>query len=727
MNGNGARNFTYLNRDGRWPGFSAQGLEQRDDGAWQLASVPLLLDELPSAAADLPAPGAPAGLAAAPDGTLYYTRPDAHRVMRVEGCAGARQPVPCLGGEGSGLTQFSTPRSVLVHPARPALVVADSGNDRLQLFDPETFELRDIWGGPGSRPGEFDGPWALAADEVGNVYVVDHGNRRVQKFDLRGSVITAFAERAGAALAEPVGIVASGRGAATRVYVLDAGANALVVLNGKGNALAAHDLAPVTQPLALAVHGRDVYVGDNGARRLYRFALSEDGASLAFVGAAEGYEGPVAALAIDGSGALWLLPGGESDPLRLGPGQAHLKRGVLWGGPVSQLYAVRWHELQAQAGPLPEGAHLQLFMFTSDEFTPTPPDVGQSPPFLPDDWLPLPPDVTAGLVPGVIVEQGDREPLTHNFLPAQHLWLGALFEGDGLASAALEQVRVSYDHATYRQHLPAIYSRERGQRELLDRLLALFEGVYAEVEGQIAALSTLFDPQAAPAAWLHWLAAWVGLELDERWTEAQQREAITGALARYARRGTVAGLQEALRLFAGVEARVEEPLLYAGWWSLSPSDDPDEAGAIGAGLGVGTMLASAEADGAIAGSTATLDRSHLIGGDEQGAHLFAHMAHQFTVQIHRAQAEQAGLLDRVHAVIEREKPAHTRYHLCIIEPKMRIGFQARLGIDTVVAGPVEPTALGQTSDPAQPGPRLGGDEPGRLGDDIRIGGGTRLG
>lgn len=139
MNGNGARNFTYLNRDGRWPGFSAQGLEQRDDGAWQLASVPLLLDELPSAAADLPAPGAPAGLAAAPDGTLYYTRPDAHRVMRVEGCAGARQPVPCLGGEGSGLTQFSTPRSVLVHPARPALVVADSGNDRLQLFDPETF------------------------------------------------------------------------------------------------------------------------------------------------------------------------------------------------------------------------------------------------------------------------------------------------------------------------------------------------------------------------------------------------------------------------------------------------------------------------------------------------------------------------------------------------------------------------------------------------------------
>src|SRR5690606_1711014 len=124
----------------------------------------------------------------------------------------------------------------------------DSGNDRLQLFDPETFELRDIWGGPGSAPGEFDDPWALAADEAGNIYVVDHGNRRVQKFDVRGNVIPAFAERAGAALDEPVGIAASGRGASTRVYVLDAGAKSLVVLDGEGNALAAHDLAPVTQP-----------------------------------------------------------------------------------------------------------------------------------------------------------------------------------------------------------------------------------------------------------------------------------------------------------------------------------------------------------------------------------------------------------------------------------------------------------------------------------------------
>jgi hypothetical protein len=52
---------------------------------------------------------------------------------------------------------------------------------------------------------------------------------------------------------------------------------------------------------------------------------------------------------------------------------------------------------------------------------------------------------------------------------------------------------------------------------------------------------------------------------------------------------------------------------------------------------------------------------------------------------------------------------------------MRLGFQARLGIDTVIAGPAVPTRLGD-------GPELvlGGDPPGRMGES-RLGIGARLG
>ena len=36
-------------------------------------------------------------------------------------------------------------------------------------------------------------------------------------------------------------------------------------------------------------------------------------------------------------------------------------------------------------------------------------------------------------------------------------------------------------------------------------------------------------------------------------------------------------------------------------------------------------------------------------------------------------------------ILDQEKPAHTVYQLSVIEPRMRIGAQARIGIDTILA------------------------------------------
>jgi hypothetical protein len=84
-----------------------------------------------------------------------------------------------------------------------------------------------------------------------------------------------------------------------------------------------------------------------------------------------------------------------------------------------------------------------------------------------------------------------------------------------------------------------------------------------------------------------------------------------------------------------------------------------------------------------------VDQSHMTTGETFGSALFEDVAHRFCVSVYCGELTTPGALDNVRAVIDREKPAHTTYDLCVIEPKMRVGMQARVGIDSIVAaGPV---------------------------------------
>jgi phage tail-like protein len=332
-------------------------------------------------------------------------------------------------------------------------------------------------------------------------------------------------------------------------------------------------------------------------------------------------------------------------------------------------------------------------------------------------------------------------------------------------------MRVEFDHQTYLEHLPAIYDAESTCGDLLMRLLSLLEAMFGAVESETADLSRLFDVDAVPREFLGWLAGWLALDLNEDWDAAKKRDLIRRAFSLYSRRGTVEGLRESLRLFAGVDVIIEEPIINAAWWALpaieqtcgcgaarggcscgsstgsttrsgcgcgcksltkkTPGDCADSAGEGSwtstecSILGVTTMLAPAQPQGAVMGTTATLDRSDLIDGDEFGSPLFTDVAYQFTVQVYRGQLRCADSLTRVRTVLQREKPAHAAYHVCVIEPLFRAGYQARVGIDAVVAGPQQSFAFGEgflgedTTLAGQPSTRLGEDS--RLGITTRVG------
>ena len=77
----------------------------------------------------------------------------------------------------------------------------------------------------------------------------------------------------------------------------------------------------------------------------------------------------------------------------------------------------------------------------------------------------------------------------------------------------------------------------------------------------------------------------------------------------------------------------------------------------------------------------------------------------------------------VARVVDREKPAHTTYHLCQFEPRMRVGFQARVGIDAIVG---RATAPGRLDESNLIGLQLAGRDGLRVGVHSRVGEGLRL-
>ena len=155
--------------------------------------------------------------------------------------------------------------------------------------------------------------------------------------------------------------------------------------------------------------------------------------------------------------------------------------------------------------------------------------------------------------------------------------------------------------------------------------LQAFQRVLRELEEEIDTVHETFDPDATRADFLEWLGGWVALSFRADLDEAHRREFIRRAVTLYRRRGTRRGLQEVLEVHTGLrDGRVEVNELTSSFQ-----------------LGV----------------------SSRIGADT----LFAGGApHFFRGRLHLPTAEPADVRryrEVATAVIEAEKPAHTRYVL----------------------------------------------------------------
>jgi phage tail-like protein len=131
--------------------------------------------------------------------------------------------------------------------------------------------------------------------------------------------------------------------------------------------------------------------------------------------------------------------------------------------------------------------------------------------------------------------------------------------GNGRTTPRLRALRAYYPRFSYLdRYLPAVYREEQQSASFLDRFLANFEGFYTTIEDRIAAAQMLFDVRSAPPDALAWLTGWFGTALDPAWDGRRTRLFIKNAMRLFQMRGTIRGLQTALRL--SLEECVDESL-----------------------------------------------------------------------------------------------------------------------------------------------------------------------
>jgi phage tail-like protein len=216
--------------------------------------------------------------------------------------------------------------------------------------------------------------------------------------------------------------------------------------------------------------------------------------------------------------------------------------------------------------------------------------------------------------------------------------------------------------AHLRDSLPAIY---RGG-DFGMRFVGALEQVLDPVVALLDNLPSHFDPRHAPPDVVELLGAWLGLEHDEARRGEDRRELVQGAAELLRRRGTCAGLEQALALaFPGVPLRVEDG--GGVTWSTAVGEAGGAFAEAGSDAREAGGAASAEAGAGEVGTPDAPARPREAAPRARSSK--APEPASFVVYCDRPvpEATQAAIA----RLIERSKPVHTVFRLRVKAPKAR--------------------------------------------------------
>ncbi|XP_064613928.1 RING finger protein nhl-1-like [Liolophura sinensis] len=222
-----------------------------------------------------------------------------------------------FGERGNGQNQFTWPRGVAVHTVTNDILVADSSNHRIQVFDDCGRFVRTI-GSYGQREGEIDCLAGITVNSAGDIIIADRYNQRVQVFDSNGQFKSTFGAEGSedSELNYPWGVACDQQG---NIYVCDKENHRVQVFRADGTFLRKFGQlgsrpGQFENPSYIAVnHNGKVYVTDSNNHRVQVF--DENGAYLFMFGVQGTQRGQVKypkGIAIDEQGFVLVADSGNN-------------------------------------------------------------------------------------------------------------------------------------------------------------------------------------------------------------------------------------------------------------------------------------------------------------------------------------------------------------------------------------------------------------------------------
>jgi phage tail-like protein len=654
----------------RWTGgVAAKDVEIEAGGcALRLAPAPgsarLLSEESGSLGGIVP----PANVAVDCEGFIWLLGKTSALLRRFDPCTCSFITVPCTAGRGPGKRTIVQPAGIAA--ADSSLFLCDSGPPgRLLVYDRRSFALRSILTPP---PGATKQPWSPRSVVVDGpiIYVSDPANGAIHRFARWGGWLGMW---------EGFGAVSTlALDCSRRLHVVVPGAPRIIRLDRAGQAV-----DPVATPAEVAgdFPPPPFRVAADGTIDLCSICPDD----AAFDRADE----PKCAVATPNPDcAKDRAFDREGNPVCFPPtpNPAFALTGTWTSNPLdSRIAGCVWHRVECDAAT---AMHQRVGFATYTAEVPVP-DVDVA--LLPDDvWVDVP---AAGPGQDALILSP----------PGRYLWLRIKLEGDGRESPRLCSVTIEYPRISLRRYLPAAFGSDPVSADFADRLLAIFDCGFRQIEDRIDNEAMLFDADSAPADpgadVLAWLGAWLGLNLERSWPEQARRAALKAASRAFACRGTVRGLRETLLGWLGwsdfpiisrrpacgprcrpAARQPDKPYLILEHWKLR------RWLWLGKGkLGSDSVLWGEKLLGrSQLNATARLDATKLDTTGNPLTDPFAVAANRFSLFLPACYVTDPRRKGQVRRLVDEQSPAGVLSNIVAVHARMRIGIQASIGFDSVV-------------------------------------------